>query len=596
MTDFPLAGEIMYIEKINSPSDLKALPTSALPSLCQEIRQLLLKKLSDRGGHFGPNLGDVELTVALHYVFDSPRDKMVFDVSHQTYTHKILTGRKNAWISSDHYSDVTGFSNPDESDHDFFTIGHTSTSISLALGLAKGRDLNGEKGNVLAIIGDGSLSGGQAFEGFNHAGEIAGNFIAVINDNEMSIAENHGGLYKNLEELRKSGGKAENNFFKSLGFDYIYLEEGHDVEKLIQVFKSVKDSSKPVAVHIHTTKGKGYAFAENDKENYHYKQPFDIATGKNKKAGGGESYGSLTCSYLLNKMKEDKRLVVITSATPTVLGFTKDKRDLAGKQFVDVGIAEEHAVALASGIAKNGGKAVYGVYSTFLERSYDQLLQDLCINKNPAVLITCGASANGMKDITHLGFYDIAFMAHIPNLIYLSPATKEEYFSMLEWSLAQSENPVAIRQPCMGIFSRAEGEKGLLNDYSKVEYEVAVKGKDIALLALGDMYQTGEKAAELLREKGLNPTLINPRFITGLDEKCLESLKKDHKYIVTIEDGVLNGGWGEKIARFFGESDLKVSCHGIGSKRYDGYDLTKMLEENHLTPETIAQDTLSLIK
>ncbi len=582
----------MYIEKINSPADVKGLSSEELTLLSDEIRQLLLQKLSDRGGHFGPNLGDVELTIALHYIFDSPKDKLVFDVSHQTYTHKILTGRKNAWIDSAHYGDVTGFSNPEESDHDFFTIGHTSTSISLAAGLAKARDLKGDSENVVAIIGDGSLSGGEAFEGFNHVSELGTNFIAVINDNEMSIAENHGGLYPHLAELRATGGKASNNFFKALGFDYIYVEEGHDVAKLIEAFKSVKDSKKPVVVHVHTIKGKGYAFAEADKENYHYKQPFDIPTGKNKYQGGKPGYGALSCEYLLKKMQEKKNLVVITSGTPTILGFTKDKRDLAGKQFVDVGIAEEHAVALSSGIAKNGGRPVYGVFSTFLERSYDQLLQDLCINNNPAVLVVCGASANGMKDITHLGFYDIPFMAHIPNLLYLAPSTQEEYFAMLDWAIEQTSRPVAIRQPCMGLFSRPQGAPALPKDYSKAQYEIAKKGSKVALLALGDMLQTGEKTLEFLAAKGINATLINPRFISELDTQCLEELKKDHQLVVTIEDGVLNGGWGEKIARYYGLSDMKVECHGIGSKRYDGYDLVPMLEENRMTAETITEDIL----
>lgn len=427
----------MYLEKINSPKDIKNLTTPQLEVLAQEMRDALYKKLSIHGGHCGPNFGMVEATIALHRVFDSPRDKFVFDVSHQTYPHKMLTGRNYGFLDESRYDDITGYSCPQESEHDFFTIGHTSTSVSLACGLAKGRDLNGGKENIIAIIGDGSLSGGEALEGLDFASELNSNLIIVVNDNDMSIAENHGGLYKNLKLLRDTEGKADCNFFKSMGLDYVFVKDGNDIDALTSAFESVKDSKKPVVVHIVTEKGKGFALAEKDKENWHWCMPFDEKTGKPKFTFDGEDYGTLTCDYLLDKMKKDKSVVAITSATPTVFGFTKDKREEAGAQFVDVGIAEETAVALMSGISKNGGKPVYGVYSTFIQRTFDQLSQDVCINNNPCTIIVFAASVFGMNDVTHLGIYDIPMMSNIPNLVYLAPTTKEEYLAMLDWSTEQ---------------------------------------------------------------------------------------------------------------------------------------------------------------
>ena len=359
----------MYLEKINGPEDVKKLTDDEMIKLAAEMRSALLKRASIHGGHFGPNFGMVEATIALHYVFDSPKDKIVYDVSHQTYPHKMLTGRKDAYLYQDKYNDVSGYSNPHESEHDFFTIGHTSTSISLASGLAKARNLKGEDGNVIAVIGDGSLSGGEALEGLDYAAELDGNFIIVVNDNDMSIAENHGGMYKNLKKLRDTNGKAECNLFKAMGLDYVYVNEGNNVRALIDAFTKVKDSKKPVVVHINTLKGKGYKPAEEHKEEWHYNGPFDIETGKPLGEMEGEDYSGVTADYLLKKMKQDKSVVAITSATPTVLGFTKDKRDEAGKQFMDVGIAEETAAAIASGIAVNGGRPVWGVYSTFIQRA-----------------------------------------------------------------------------------------------------------------------------------------------------------------------------------------------------------------------------------
>ena len=584
----------MYIEKINRPTDVKKLNSEQLHILADEMRQALLQKLSKHGGHFGPNLGMVEATIALHYVFNSPTDKIVYDVSHQSYPHKMLTGRKDAFLYEDKYDDVSGYSNPDESDHDFFTIGHTSTSVSLACGLAKGRDLKGDSENIIAVIGDGSLSGGEALEGLDFASELNSNLIIVVNDNDMSIAENHGGLYKNLKQLRDTDGKSECNLFKSMGLDYVFVKDGNDIDSLITAFEQVKDSTYPVVVHICTQKGKGYKIAEENKENWHYCGPFNLETGKSDMSqDGGEDYSSMTADILLKKMKEDKTVVGITSATPTVFGFTEDKRKEAGSQFVDVGIAEETAVALASGIAKNGGKPVYGVYSTFIQRTYDQLSQDLCINNNPATILVYLASVYGMNDVTHLGIYDIPMMSNIPNLVYLAPTTKEEYLAMLDWSIEQNDHPVAIRVPISVV---SDGKK-VTKDFSKLnEYEVTQNGSKIAIVALGSFYSVGAKTAEIIENKtGVKPTLINPIYITGTDDKLLEQLKENHDIVITVEDGVLDGGFGEKIARFYGNSDVKVLNYGLKKEFLDRYNPEEIVKANRLTPEQIAEDVCGII-
>ena len=583
----------MYLEKIASPDDVKKLNVEELEKLSEEIRENLLKKLSEHGGHIGPNLGIVEVTVALHYVFNSPEDKIVYDVSHQSYVHKMLTGRKDAFMNPKKYDDVSGYSNPEESKHDFFEIGHTSTSISLACGLAKARDLKEEKGNIIALIGDGSLSGGEAYEGLNNVAEQGTNMIVIVNDNDMSIAENHGGLYKNLRELRETEGKARQNFFKAMGFDYYYVKNGHDFNELIETFNKVKDTDHPVVLHIHTIKGKGFKPAELHKEQWHWGMPFNLATGEPKFSMDGEDFGNLTAEYLLEKMEEDKKIVAITSGTPTVFGFTEDRRKKAKKQFVDVGIAEEHAVALASGIAKNGGTPVYGVYSTFIQRTYDQLSQDLCINKNPAVILVFAASVYGMNDVTHLGLFDIPMMSNIPNLVYLAPTCKEEYFKMLDFAMTQKENPVAIRVPSMGVVSRGIEDN---TDYSKLnKFEVTKKGKDVAIIALGDFYSLGEEVLSTLSKEGIEATLINPKFITGLDENLLDELKEDHKLVITLEDGILEGGFGEKIASYYGTENMKVKNYGIKKSFPDRYVAEELLKENGITVENITKDIKNII-
>lgn len=585
----------MYIEKINSPEDLKKLNINEMTSLAEEMRKALIKKLSIHGGHFGPNLGMVETTIALHYVFDSPKDKIVFDVSHQSYCHKMLTGRKDAFLYEDKYDDVSGYTNPAESKHDFFNVGHTSTSVSLASGLVKARDLKGEKGNVIAVIGDGSLSGGEALEGLDFASELGTNFIIIVNDNDMSIAENHGGLYKNLKQLRKTDGKCECNLFRSLNLDYKFVKNGNDIASVISALEEVKDIDHPVVVHIVTQKGKGYPIAEKNKENWHWCMPFDIKTGKPKFTSNGEDYGTLTADFLLEKMKKDPTVVAISAAVPTSIGFTEEKRKEAGKQFVDVGIAEEHAIAFASGIASAGGKPVFATHSSFIQRTFDQLSQDLCINNNPATVIVCTASVFGMNDITHLGIYDIPLISNIPNMVYLAPTSKEEFFAMLDWSIEQNDHPVAVRMPCNGVIS--SGEK-VDTDYSDLnKYKITQKGSKIAVIALGDFYQLGENTVNYISENSeIKPTLINPRYITGIDEEMLENLKKEHDVVITLEDGILDGGFGEKIARFYGNSDVKVLNYGLKKEFLDRYSVDDVMKKNRLTPLQILEDVEKIIK
>lgn len=583
----------MYLEHISGPADVKKLSLTEMTALCGEIRTALIEKLSRHGGHCGPNFGFVEATVALHYVFDSPKDKMVFDVSHQTYPHKMLTGRAEAFLDPAHYDDVSGYSNPHESEHDHFTIGHTSTSVSLACGLAKARDLRGESGNVIAVIGDGSLSGGEALEALDYAAELDGNLIIIVNDNDMSIAENHGGIYGNLCLLRETGGKAECNLFRAMGLDYRFVADGNDLSAMIEALRAVKDAKKPVVLHIVTEKGKGFAPAEQHKEDWHWCMPFDRETGKPLMSTEGESWESITTDFMLERMKRDPAVCMITSGTPTVLGFTEDKRRLAGRQFIDVGIAEENAVALASGIAAAGGKPVYGVYSTFIQRTYDQLSQDLCINNSPATIIVAWGSVYGMNDVTHLGLYDIPMMSGIPNLVYLAPTSREEYLAMLDWSIDQTDHPVAIRMPGGPLISTGEAVKP---DFSRLnEYQVAHRGAKVALLGLGSFFSLAQQAATLLKtQTGIDATVINPRFITGLDEKLLRELTADHDVVVTLEDGQLDGGFGEKIARFYGAAAVKVLNFGLKKEFLDRYDLEQVLRDNHLTPELIVSDIKNL--
>lgn len=584
----------MYLENIKNPSDIKSFSNDQLKALADEMRGLLIKKVSTHGGHFGPNLGMVETTIALHYVFDSPKDKMVYDVSHQTYCHKMLTGRAYGFLDENRYDDITGYSSPDESEHDFFTVGHTSTSISLASGLVKARELKKESGNVIAIIGDGSLGGGEALEGLNIATELDSNFIIVVNDNDMSIAENHGGLYGNLKLLRDTDGKAECNLFKAVGLDYVFVKNGNDINELIKAFKLVKDSKKPVVVHICTQKGMGYKPAQDDRETFHWTMPFDVETGKVLVNFDGENYETLTSDFLLEKMKNDDKIVAITAGTPAVMGFTLEKRKKAGKQFVDVGIAEETAVAMASGIAKGGAKPVFGVYSTFMQRTYDQISQDLCVNKNPATIVVFCASVYGMSDVTHVGFYDIPMISNIPGLVYLAPTSKEEYFAMLDWGMEQNKYPVAIRVPGNGVIS---SDRPVKNDYSDIDkYQIVEKGSRIAIIAVGSFFELGKQCAcEIENKLGVKATLINPIYLTGLDCDLLNNLKENHDIVITLEDGVIDGGFGEKIARYYGKDSVKVLNYGLKKQFYDRYNIDDVLKENHLTTEQITNDIKNIL-
>ena len=578
----------MILDKVNSPDDLKKLSVREMNTLSDEMRELIIKKVNTTGGHMGPNLGIVETTIAMHYVFNSPVDKIVFDVSHQCYPHKILTGRKESFTDPDKYHKYTGYTAPEESEHDIFKVGHTSTSVSLATGLAKARDLKGEKSNVIALIGDGSLSGGEAFEGLDNAADLNSNIIVVVNDNDMSIAENHGGLYRNLKELRDTNGKAECNFFKSLGFDYLYVDEGNNIEKLIEAFQRVKDIDHPVVVHIHTLKGHGLAAAEQNKEAFHWILPGTLDEKPSQTVEITEDYNSVTTEFIKRKSKENSSLIVVNPATPGVHGFTPDFREKMGKQYTDVGIAEEHAVAYCSALAKAGAKPVLAIMTSFVQRTYDQLSQDLCLNNSPlTMLVYWGGLSNG--DATHLGSFDIPLISNIPNIVYLAPTNKEEYLAMLDWSVEQKEFPVAIRVPFGNFVTTGIEDK---TDYSILnKFKVEEKGSKVAILGLGNFFGLAKGVKQELKEKlNIDATLINPRFMTGVDEELLENLKKDHDIVITLEDGVLDGGFGEKITRFYGNSNMKVLNFGGKKEFTDRVPLEELYQRYHLTKELITED------
>ncbi len=585
----------MYIEKIQSPADLKKLSLNELEIVADETRDAVLNRVSKHGGHVGPNLGFVETTVALHYVFDAPTDKLVFDVSHQCYPHKVLTGRASGFLGNlDDMNAISGYSSPAESPvYDNFEVGHTSTSISLATGLQKARDIKGSHENIIAVIGDGSLSGGEAFEGLDEASELGTGIIIVVNDNEMSIAENHGGIYKNLRALRESHGTCEHNWFKAWGFEYKYLEEGNDVAKLIEVFKSVKGTQKPTVVHIHTEKGHGFAPAVANKEAWHYGAPFNREDGSRPASAPCESYELLYSDWMLREMKHDKTLIAVTAGTPAAAGFSLDKRKEAGKQHIDMGIAEEQAVAMISGMAKGGLHPVWTVYSTFIQRTYDQLAQDLCINSNPAVINVMWGGTGSMNDITHICLFDIPMLCSIPNLIYLAPTTCEEYFAMLRWAILQDKKPIAIRVPSNGVIHTSEAVD---TEYAyESAYKVAHKGSKVAIIAAGSFYQKGENVARLLADKGIDATLINPRYLNAVDADTLNALKAGHQLVVTLEDGCKDGGFGERIASYYGTADMKVLVCGVKKDLYDRYDLQQLLSDNRLLDEQIVDDVISIL-
>ncbi len=572
------------LDKVNSPQDVKKLSIDEMNTLAGEMRKAIITKVNSTGGHMGPNLGIVEATIAMHYVFNSPQDKIIFDVSHQCYPHKILTGRKEGFTNPDKYYTYTGYTNPLESEHDLFKVGHTSTSVSLAAGVAKARDLKGEKGNVIALIGDGSLSGGEAFEGLDNAATLNSNIIILVNDNDISIAPNSGGLYGNLKLLRETNGKAECNYFKSLGFDYYYISDGNDLNQLIDTFNKVKDINHPTVVHMCTLKGKGLPEAEANKEAFHWILPGTLDKDSNSAPAAVENYCTVTNDFILNKIKNDKTVFAISAATPGAYGFTPEFRKQLGSQYMDVGIAEEHAVAFASALAKSGAKPILPLMSSFVQRTYDQLSQDLALNNSPVTMLIHWGAISG-ADATHLGCFDIPLISNIPNIVYLAPVNKEEYLKMLDWSLEQTEHPVAIRVPFGNFVSSGVEDT---TDYSKLnKYKVAEEGEEVAIIALGTFFELGKKVKEKL---GINATLINPHFITGIDEELLESLKSNHKLVITLEDGVLDGGFGEKIARFYGNSDMKVLNYGAKKEFTDLVPIDELYKRYHLTPDLIVTD------
>jgi 1-deoxy-D-xylulose-5-phosphate synthase len=580
---------MITLNELRSPEDLKGLSISELNELAGMLRQTLLQKLSAHGGHIGPNLGMVEATVALHFVFNSPTDKLVFDVSHQSYVHKMITGRIEAFTDPDKYDDVSGYSEPGESEHDHFIIGHTSTSVSLAGGMAVARDLTGGHENVVAIIGDGSLSGGEALEGLDFAGTLNSNFIIVVNDNDMSIAENHGGLYDNLRLLRHTEGRAECNLFRAMGLDYRFVKDGNDMAQLVEAFREVKDSDHPVVVHICTLKGKGFLPAETHKEEFHWGMPFDLKTGRPLQSFDGESYDDIFARHLMEMAKRRPEVAVITAGTPGVLAFGPDRRREMGRQFIDVGIAEQEAVALASGMAKRGARPCFGVVSSFIQRAYDQLSQDVAINGTPVVLNILYASVMGMNDVTHLGWFDIPLIANIPGWVFLAPTSKEEYLAMLDWAMTQTEHPVAVRMPGGPVVSA--GRPVAAADFAQInKYEMVKRGSRVAIIAAGTFFGLGEATVEVLKARGIEATLINPRFLSGVDTELLEALKADHQLAMTLEDGVLDGGFGEKIARFYGNSDMKVKCFGLEKKFMDRYDCAELMKACKLVPELLAEE------
>ena len=585
----------MYIENIKSPADLKPLDIEALRTVADETRQAVLNRVSKHGGHVGPNLGFVEATVALHYVFDAPKDKIVFDVSHQSYPHKVLTGRAAGFLGNlDDMNAISGYSSPAENPvYDNFEVGHTSTSISLATGLQKARDIKGTDENIIAVIGDGSLSGGEAFEGLDEASELGTGIIIVVNDNEMSIAENHGGIYKNLRALRESHGTCQHNWFKAWGFDYYYLEEGNDVEKLIGTFRQVKGTDKPTVVHIHTEKGHGFAPAVQDKERWHYGMPFNVEDGSRPAMPATESYEELYSHWMLREMKQDPTLIAVTAGTPSAAGFTREKREEAGKQHIDMGIAEEQAVAMISGMAKGGLRPVWTVYSTFVQRTYDQIAQDLCINANPAVINVVWGGTASLNDITHICLFDIPMLCSIPGLTYLAPTTCEEYFAMLKWAIRQDKKPVALRTPSNGVVHTTEAVD---TEYGfEPKYKIMHKGEKVAIIAAGSFYQKGENVVRLLADKGIDATLINPRYLNAVDPATLDSLKQDHQIVVTLEDGCKDGGFGERIAAYYATTDMKVIVAGVKKDLYDRYDLQQLLADNRLLDEQIVEDITALL-
>ena len=585
----------MYLEQIHSPSDIKGYTPAQRRALAAEMRAALIARASRIGGHIGPNLGVIEATIALHTVFDAPTDKIIYDVSHQCYPHKMLTGRADAYLDPAHYGEVSGFTNTEESPYDHFNIGHTSTSISLATGLAKARDLAGRSENVVAFIGDGALSGGEALEGLNVAGEMRSNLIIILNDNDWSISENHGGMYEMLRRLRETNGTAADNLFRAMGLDYRYVADGNDTEALIAAFAAVKDSQKPVVIHIHTQKGKGLSFAEDDPEDWHRHAPFHTESGAVKHPSSPDPCLAATVDFVLAEAKRNPNFVYLSAGIVGGIGLTPAERAELGAQYVDVGIAEEHAVAMASGLARGGARPVFGTYSTFYQRTYDQMAQDVCINRSPAVFLVTGASLYRSTDVTHLGFYDISIFSHVPNLVFLAPTSIEEHLAVLRWAIAQTEHPVMIRTPLGGY---AESPYPVRADYSALHRSIVVtEGAEVALIGVGNFAALATAAAEELARDGIHATVVNPLYLSGLDEALLTRLKEKHRLIVTVEDGILDGGFGEKIAAFYGaDRNVEVKIYGLPKAFFNRYDPAALARAHHLTAPQIAADLRVMLR
>lgn len=580
------------LSSIKTPADIRHFTVDELKTLAAELRKTLITKLAAHGGHVGPNLGMVEAIVALHYVFDTPHDKIVFDVSHQTYPHKMLTGRMKAFTDPAHYDDVTGYTNPEESRYDLFSLGHTSSAVALAAGMAKARDLKGEHHNVVAVIGDGSLSGGVAFEGMDYGATLGTNFIVIVNDNEMSIAENHGGIYADLRLLRNTNGTGEPNLFRAIGYGYRYVKDGNDMESLVKVLKEVKDTDHPVVVHIHTRKGLGLAFAEIHKEKYHFFGPFNTTNGAPLHDDSAEDYSDIFADTVMKAMDDDKRVVAITAATPGVLGFTPERRRRAGSRFIDVGIAEQAAVDVAAGLAKGGARPVVGLTSTFLQRAYDQFAQDIALNRQPATFVVFYGGMYGLTDETHLGFFDIALLSNIPGLTVLAPTCREEFVAMLQEAMLHSEVPTIVRAPSGAVVSRPDFKPAA--GYADAPYEVVREGSRVALIGAGTFFPLMAEAADALAAQGITATLINPRRLTGLDTATLDTLG-GYDVVITAEDGIVDGGFGQKVASYLGQARTRVINLGLPTAFPNRYNPRVLAEECNLTvPQIVALATTNM--
>lgn len=578
----------MELKDIHSPADIKGLSLDSLEQLCDSLRATLIRKLAAHGGHVGPNLGVVEATVALHYVFNAPEDKIVFDVSHQSYVHKMLTGRIEAFIDPSKYNDVSGYTSPAESDFDLFEVGHTSTSIPLATGLAKARDMAGGKENVVAFIGDASLGGGMALEGLNYAPTLGSNFIVVLNDNQMSIAENHGALYDHLKALRDTNGTASDNIFKALGYEYVYVREGNDLRSLVKAFAMVKDSPRAVLVHLNTMKGMGLPAAESHKEKFHFSAPFDMHTGALSSPDYSEDYGEIFTRRMLELIESDPRVAVLTAGTPGAVGFSEEHRKLAGGKFIDVGIAEQDAVAMAAGMAKGGARPVMGVVATFLQRAYDQLLHDVAINSLPAVFVEFYGGVYAMNDVTHLGLFDIAMVSNIPGILMLSASDKEEYLAMIDWAVKQTEQPVVIRTPGGSVKSSG---RPVLTPFTRYAVVKDSDKADVAIIAEGAFVKTALEAAALLAEKGVECKVLNARMLSQVDSETLDSMRGLRK-IITLEDGIIDGGFGQKVAAYLGDAPVRVKTLGLRKEFVDRFKVSELLQANGLTPAQIAAEAM----